>query len=111
MSIELSEIIFQNLVDVETRVLELRLDHNRLINLGGALMGVHGLLRLNLSNNHLQKVTPDDFIGLEDLRLLDISHNNISTLEETSQVCFTYSQNSLIHKNGNAMRILYQSSL
>lgn len=78
----------QNLVDVETSVLELRLDHNRLINLGGALMGLHGLLRLNLSNNQLQKITPDDFIGLEDLRTLDISHNNISTLEETSQVCF-----------------------
>lgn len=82
------KITLQNLVDVETSVLELRLDHNRLTNLGGALMGLHGLLRLNLSNNQLQKITPDDFIGLEDLRLLDISHNNISTLEETSQVCY-----------------------
>lgn len=74
-------------MDVETRVLELRLDHNRILSLGGALMGLHGLLRLNLSNNQLQQISPDDLIGLEDLRLLDVSHNHITTLEETSKVC------------------------
>lgn len=50
-------------------------------------MGLHGLLRLNLSNNLLQQISPDDLIGLEDLRLLDVSHNHITTLEETSKVC------------------------
>lgn len=73
-------------MDVETRVLELRLDHNYIFSLGGALMGLHGLLRLNLSNNLLQQIAPDDLIGLEDLRLLDVSHNHITTLEETSKV-------------------------
>lgn len=51
------------------------------------MMGLHGLLRLNLSHNSIQHITPDDFIGLDELRLLDISHNEISTLEETSKVC------------------------
>lgn len=74
-------------MDVETRVLELRLDHNRILSLGGALMGLHGLLRLNLSHNLLQQISPDDLISLEDLRLLDVSHNHITTLEETSKVC------------------------
>lgn len=73
-------------MDVETRVLELRLDHNHILSLGGALMGLRGLLRLNLSNNLLQQIAPDDLIGLEDLRLLDVSHNHITTLEETSKV-------------------------
>lgn len=50
-------------------------------------MGLHGLLRLNLSNNLIQKILPDDLLGLEDLRLLDVSYNHITTLEETSKVC------------------------
>jgi Leucine-rich repeat (LRR) protein len=78
--------LFQNLVEPETRIVELRLDHNRLQNLDGALMGVHGLQKLNLSNNLLEKIAPDDLIGLEDLRILDVSFNRLTTLEETSKV-------------------------
>lgn len=78
--------MFQNLVEPETRIVELRLDHNRLQNLDGALMGVHGLQKLNLSNNLLEKIAPDDLIGLEDLRILDVSFNRLTTLEETSKV-------------------------
>ncbi|XP_049884639.1 leucine-rich repeat-containing G-protein coupled receptor 4 [Pectinophora gossypiella] len=89
----------ENLVDVETRVLELRLDHNRLLSLGGALMGLHGLLRLNLSNNQLQQISPDDLIGLEDLRLLDISHNHISSLEETSKTFLPSLEELIAHHN------------
>lgn len=81
-------------MDVETRVLELRLDHNHILNLGGALMGLHGLLRLNLSNNQIQQISPDDLIGLEDLKLLDVSHNHITSLEETSKVCVNDSETS-----------------
>lgn len=77
---------FQNMVDVETKVLELRLNNNFLYNIGGALMGLHGLLRLNLSHNYIQQISPDDFIGLDELKLLDISNNQITTLEETSKV-------------------------
>jgi Leucine-rich repeat (LRR) protein len=74
------------LVEPETRIVELRLDHNLLQTLDGALMGVHGLQKLNLSNNLLEKISPDDLIGLEDLRILDISFNRLTTLEETSKV-------------------------
>lgn len=81
---------FQNLVDVETRVMELRLNHNHILNLGGALMGLRGLLRLNLSHNQLQKISSDDLIGLEDLRLLDVSYNHITTMADTSKVCLLY---------------------
>ncbi|KAM3968689.1 leucine-rich repeat-containing larval translucida [Aphomia sociella] len=89
----------ENLVDVETRVLELRLDHNYLMNLGGALMGLHGLLRLNLSNNQLQQISPDDLIGLEDLKLLDISHNQITSLEETSKTFLPSLEELIAHHN------------
>ncbi|CAK1554943.1 unnamed protein product [Leptosia nina] len=89
----------ENLVDVETRVLELRLDHNNLLNLGGALMGLHGLLRLNLSNNQIQQISPDDLIGLEELRLLDVSYNRITTLEETSKTFLPYLEDLIAHHN------------
>ncbi|KDR18629.1 Podocan-like protein 1 [Zootermopsis nevadensis] len=75
----------ENLVEPETRIVELRLDHNLLRTLDGALMGVHGLQKLNLSNNLLEKIAPDDLIGLEDLRILDVSFNRLTTLEETSK--------------------------
>ncbi|GLH11834.1 Toll-like receptor Tollo [Gryllus bimaculatus] len=77
--------VAQNVVDAETRVVELRLEHNRLRALDGALMGLHGLQRLNLSHNLLEQIMPDDLIGLEGLRVLDISFNRLKTLEETSK--------------------------
>ncbi|KAI8430912.1 hypothetical protein MSG28_001031 [Choristoneura fumiferana] len=89
----------ENLVDVETRVLELRLDHNFLVSLGGALMGLHGLLRLNLSNNQLQQISPDDLIGLEDLKLLDLSYNHLTTLEETSKTFLPSLEELIAHHN------------
>ncbi|CAH0716083.1 unnamed protein product, partial [Brenthis ino] len=89
----------ENLVDVETRVLELRLDHNHIISLGGALMGLHGLLRLNLSHNQIQQILPEDLIGLEDLRLLDISHNHITSLEETSKTFLPSLEDLIAHHN------------
>lgn len=49
-------------------------------------MGIHGLQRLNLSHNKIMTVAPDDLIGLEDLTILDISHNLLQTLDETSKV-------------------------
>lgn len=76
--------------------MELRLDHNRILHLGGALMGLRGLLRLNLSNNLLERLSSDDLIGLEDLRMLDVSHNHITTLEETSKVCVKVQKKTLI---------------
>ncbi|XP_039763626.1 leucine-rich repeat and death domain-containing protein 1 [Pararge aegeria] len=92
-----------NLVDVETRVLELRLDHNHILNLGGALMGLRGLLTLNLSNNQIQQISPDDLIGLEDLRYLDVSHNHITTLEETSKTFLPSLEELIAHHNNITM--------
>lgn len=74
------------MVELETRVEELRLEHNEIRALEGSLMGVHGLQRLYLSHNKLMNIAPDDLIGLEDLRILDISHNHLKTLDETSKV-------------------------
>lgn len=88
----------QNVVELETRVTELRLENNLLKSLDGSLMGLHGLQRLNLSNNRLEKIAPDDLIGLDDLRVLDISHNRLTTLEETSKT-FLPSLESLFAAN------------
>lgn len=78
------------MVELETRVIELRLDHNQLEELYGALMGLTSLQRLNLSHNRLNHISPDDFIGLDNLKILDISHNMLTTLEETSKVSVFY---------------------
>ncbi|CAH1280672.1 unnamed protein product [Diabrotica balteata] len=74
-----------NLVDWNIKLTELKLDHNYIETLNGALSGLTELLRLNLSFNKLKKILPEDFIGLEELRLLDISYNHLTTLEETSK--------------------------
>lgn len=86
----------QNLVELETRVIELRLDHNKLQDLSGALMGLTSLQRLNLSFNKLNHISPDDFIGLDNLKILDISHNMLTTLEETSKVPHKYNTDIFI---------------
>lgn len=78
--------ILQNVVDSETRVEELRLEYNALVSLDGALSGVQGLERLNISHNLLTNISPDDLIGLDQLRTLDVSFNRLHTLEETSKV-------------------------
>lgn len=75
----------ENVVDSETRVEELRLEYNALVSLDGALGGVQGLERLNLSHNLLASISPDDLIGLDQLTALDISYNRLHTLEETSK--------------------------
>lgn len=80
--------LFQNLVEWNIRLTELKLDHNEIGALDGALSGLPELLRLNLSFNKLRKISPDDLIGLDQLRLLDVSHNYLTTLEETSKVFF-----------------------
>lgn len=75
----------ENVVDSETRVEELRLEYNELVSLDGALVGVQGLERLNLSHNLLASISPDDLIGLDQLKTLDVSYNRLRTLEETSK--------------------------
>lgn len=74
------------MIDLDTLVLELQLQYNMLETLEGALMGFHGLLKLNLSHNLIKVISPEDLIGLDNLEVLDISHNFITSLEETSRV-------------------------
>uniref|UniRef100_A0A8D8UB94 Leucine-rich repeat-containing G-protein coupled receptor 4 n=1 Tax=Cacopsylla melanoneura TaxID=428564 RepID=A0A8D8UB94_9HEMI len=75
----------KNLIEGGIKIGELKLQHNEIEILDGALMGIHGLTRLNLSHNRLQAIAPDDFIGLDELKMLDLSHNLLSTLSETSK--------------------------
>lgn len=74
-----------NLVEPNIRLTELKLDHNSLETLNAALSGLSELLRLDLSYNRIRRISPDDFINLDQLRLLDISHNQLKTLEDMSK--------------------------
>lgn len=67
---------------------DLRLQHNELRSLDGSLfLGMKELQRLNLSHNALgPTIGPRDLRGLDALRVLDISHNQLTTLEDTSEV-------------------------
>ncbi|CAF4753293.1 unnamed protein product [Pieris macdunnoughi] len=89
----------ENLVDIETRVLEVRLDHNGLEALGGALGGVRGLLRLTLAHNRLRHLTPADLAGLDELRLLDVSYNHIVSLEDASKAILPRLEELNAHHN------------
>lgn len=68
---------------------DLRLQHNELRSLDGSLfLGMKELQRLNLSHNALgPTIGPRDLRGLGGLRVLDISHNQFTTLEDMSEVC------------------------
>lgn len=77
---------FENQVEPHSLITVLKLAHNRLKSLDGALMGLNKLRWLDLSYNKLQKILPEDLIGLENLEHLDISFNQLKTLEETSKV-------------------------
>lgn len=76
----------ENIVEPDLFVFDLLLDHNLLKSLDGAMMGMNHLKKLSLSYNLLKWISPDDLIGLEELQQLDVSHNNLQTLEETSKV-------------------------
>lgn len=77
-----------NLVEPDSLIVELRLEYNLLRSLDGNLMGLNRLRILNLSNNRLQNISPDDLIGLEELEHLDMSFNQLKTLDDTFKVSF-----------------------
>lgn len=79
----------ENIVESDSFILEIRLDHNLLKSLDGAMMGFNKLRYLSLSHNLLRFISPDDLIGLEELETLDISHNYLQSLEETEKVLKT----------------------
>ena len=68
---------------------DLELQHNELRSLEGSLfVGMRGLQRLNLSHNALGPIIgPQDLRGLDSLKVLDLSHNELTTLEDASEVC------------------------
>lgn len=78
----ISSKIIENQVDVELpRVQELKLDYNQLKNLSGSLgLSIKGLRRLNVSNNIIESIAPEDFLGFANLQILDISHNRLTTI-------------------------------
>ncbi|XP_071444710.1 leucine-rich repeat-containing G-protein coupled receptor 4 [Hetaerina americana] len=93
------KIELQNHVELHTKVLELRLEYNQLEELGGVLGGLSTLQKLNLSHNLLQKIAPDDLINLDDLKVLDISYNKLTTLEETSKTELPKLEELIAHNN------------
>ncbi|KAL6258650.1 hypothetical protein P5V15_010603 [Pogonomyrmex californicus] len=84
---------FENLVEEEGEeivggnIQDLRLQHNELCSLDGSLfLGMKELQRLNLSHNALGPTFElHDLRGLDGLRTLDISHNQLTTLESTPE--------------------------
>lgn len=76
----------ENVVEQDLYFVELRLDHNLLKSLDGAMLNLNRLKILDISFNKLKWLSPDDLIGLDDLESLDISHNYLQSLEETSMV-------------------------
>lgn len=76
----------ENLVEQDLFFNDLRLNHNLLKSLDGAMMNLNKLKSLDLSFNKLKWISPDDLIGLEILESLNVSHNYLQTLEETSMV-------------------------
>lgn len=67
---------------------DMRLQHNQISSLDGSLFfGMKELQRLNLSHNVLgPTIGLRDLRGLDNLRVLDLSHNALTTLEDTSEV-------------------------
>ncbi|XP_015112223.1 insulin-like growth factor-binding protein complex acid labile subunit [Diachasma alloeum] len=83
----------ENLVEEEgeeipgASIQDMRLQNNELSSLEGSLfIGMRELQRLNLSHNALgPTIGPQDLRGLEGLRVLDLSYNRLTTLEDTSE--------------------------
>ncbi|OXU20561.1 hypothetical protein TSAR_011477 [Trichomalopsis sarcophagae] len=86
-------VVLQNLVEEEgeetagASIQDMRLQHNELRNLEGSLfVGMKELQRLNLSHNALgPTIALRDLRGLDGLRVLDLSYNELTTLEDTSE--------------------------
>lgn len=66
---------------------ELRLEHNLLESLDGHLMGFSKLVILNLAHNKLKVLLPTDLMGMEELEHLDLSFNQLMTIQDVSKVC------------------------
>ncbi|XP_001949578.1 leucine-rich repeats and immunoglobulin-like domains protein 1 [Acyrthosiphon pisum] len=76
-----SEIISEPVTGIE----HLKLDHNELESLGGSLIGIKTLVKLNISHNKFTDISPYDLTGLS-LKILDVSHNLLHILPDSSQI-------------------------
>ena len=84
-----SSLLEKNQIESNIYVTNLILDHNEIKSLDRALNGLNEMINLNLSFNLITNIYPNDLIGLDKLEVLDISNNNLLTLEELSKVCVT----------------------
>ncbi|XP_030380110.1 podocan [Scaptodrosophila lebanonensis] len=63
-------------------LVDLRLDHNRIITLDAALAGLSHLRILGLSYNRMEFILPGDFDGMDRLEILDMTGNELVELKE-----------------------------
>lgn len=81
---------------LELPLIDLRLDHNQIITLDGALAGLGNLRILSLSENRIEHLLPGDFIGMNRLEILDLTSNQLvelKQLETVSVICRKCLQN------------------
>lgn len=81
MKLFLNQILSEPVTGVEF----LKLDYNELESLGGSLIGITTLSKLNISHNKFTELSPYDLTGLN-LKVLDVSHNLLHILPDSSQV-------------------------
>lgn len=58
----------------------LLLGHNEITSLNNSLLNLHHLNFLNLTYNLLTEFSFQDVVGLQELRSIDLSYNQITTL-------------------------------
>lgn len=76
----------ENTVDSDLFVYEIRLHHNLIKSLNGVFLGLNRLVVLNVGHNLLKDIQSQDLHGMDSLETLDVSHNRLQTLEDTSMV-------------------------
>ncbi|KAH8365885.1 hypothetical protein KR093_006907 [Drosophila rubida] len=66
---------------LELPLIDLRLDHNQIISLDGALAGLGNLRILSLPENQIEHLLPGDFSGMSRLEILDLTSNQLLELK------------------------------
>lgn len=83
-------LIFCKLADddfAETEIMDdVQMGHNHLKQLNKAFLPMRKLRSLNLTHNHLQEFSLQEIRGLQNLRIVDLSHNKINRLSGRMEV-------------------------
>lgn len=92
---------------------ELRLENNLLESLDGHLMGLNKLAILSLAHNRLKVLLPNDLQGMEELEHLDLSFNQLVTIQDVSKVrnCLGKSLQSINHSPLSLFKQAYLPTL